>query len=191
MKRLFVAIKINPDRLFLSQFHEIQNRLHHERIKWVEEYNIHVTIKFFGETEETKIRDITHVLAEVAAGTSVFSFSLQDLGIFGSSYDPRVVWVGIEPYEKLASMMKLIGEKMETIGYKPDRQNLVPHLTLGRIKFLKDKNLFRQIIDQSRDISSQEIIVDRFILFESILKKEGPVYLALQTFPLRKQNVIS
>ncbi len=191
MKRLFVAIKINPDRLFLNQFHEIQNRLHHERIKWVEEFNIHITLKFFGETEDAKIPEITHVLSDIAANTNVFSFSLQNLGIFGSSYDPRVVWAGIEPHEELALMMKLIGEKLESIGYKPDRQNLVPHLTLGRIKFLKDKNLFRQIIHQSSKISSQEITVDRFILFESILKKEGPVYLALQTFHLRKQNVNS
>jgi len=51
---------------------------------------------------------------------------------------------------------------------------------------LKDKKLFQQIIDQNKEISSQEITVDRFILFESILKKEGPVYLALKTFQLRK-----
>ena len=75
---------------------------------------------------------------------------------------------------------------MKVIGYEPDRQNLVPHLTLGRIKLLKDKKMFQQIIDQNRGISSQEINVDRFSLFESILKKEGPVYQTLQIFSLRK-----
>ena len=152
----------------------------------MEEYNIHITLKFFGETEEGKIPEIVRVLGELSAAINVFSFSLQKLGIFGSSYDPRVVWVGIEPYTDLASLMKIIRDKMEVIGYEPDRQNLVPHLTLGRIKFLKDKQLFQQIIDQNKGISSQEIKVGRIILFESILKKEGPVYLTLQTFPLRK-----
>jgi 2'-5' RNA ligase len=186
MKRIFAAIKIQPDNEFLTQFHEIQNRLQHERIKWVEEYNIHITLKFFGETKEGKIPEILRALGELSADITVFSFSLQKLGVFGSSYDPRVVWVGIEPYAELASIMKIIRDKMEVIGYEPDRQNLVPHLTLGRIKFLQDKILFQQIIDQNKGISSQEINVDRFILFESILKKEGPVYLALQTFQLRK-----
>jgi 2'-5' RNA ligase len=186
MKRLFTAIKIHPDKAFLAQFHEVQNRLQQERIKWVEEHNIHITLKFFGETEEGKIPEIIRVLNELSADTNVFSFSLQKLGIFGSSYDPRVVWVGIEPYEDLASIMKIIRDKMEVIGYEPDHQNLVPHLTLGRIKFLKDKKMFQQIIDQNRGISSQEINVDCFLLFESILKKEGPVYLALRTFQLRK-----
>ena len=94
--------------------------------------------------------------------------------------------MGIEPSADLASIMKIIRDKLNVIGYEPDRQNLVPHLTLGRINFLKDKKLFQQIIDQNKGISSQEIKVDRFILFESILKKEGPVYLALKTFQLRK-----
>jgi len=63
---------------------------------------------------------------------------------------------------------------------------LVPHLTLGRIKFIKDKQMFQKIIDETKGISFQEIIVDKFILYESVLKKEGPVYLALKTFQLRK-----
>jgi 2'-5' RNA ligase len=185
MKRLFAAIKINPDDAFLNHFSEIQKSLQHERIKWVEDYNIHITLKFFGETEEAKISEISRVLNEVAFSTSVFSLTLHNLGIFGSSYDPRIVWVGIEPYANLESPIKLIRDKLEVIGYNPDRQNLVPHLTLGRIKFLRDKRLFQQIIDQNKNIISQEITVDRIILFESILKKEGPVYLALQTFQLR------
>jgi 2'-5' RNA ligase len=186
MKRLFAAIKIQPDNVFLDQFHELQNRLKHEQIKWVEEHNIHITLKFFGETEEEKFPEIVSLLELVTADINVFSFSLQKLGVFGSSYDPRVIWAGIEPYANLSFIMKMISRKLENIGYKPDRQNLVPHLTLGRIKLIKDKQMFQKIIDENNGISSQEIIVDSFILYESILKKEGPVYLALKTFLLRK-----
>lgn len=186
MKRLFAAIKVNPDEQFLDKYHKIQTLLQYERIKWVEENNIHITLKFFGETEESKIPEIKRFLSDVAANTDVFSFSLQNLGVFGSSYDPRVVWVGIKPYENLVSIMKTINTKLEPIGYKPDRQNLVPHLTLGRIKFLKDKKLFGQIIDQNSNITLNDISADYFILFESILKKEGPLYLALHNFYMRK-----
>ena len=185
MKRLFVAIKLDPGKEFLKQLCELRSQFFDERIKWVEEHNIHVTLKFFGETKEERIPGIYKALEEVVAETDAFSFSLQKLGIFGSSYDPRVVWVGIEPFADLSSVMKIIRDKMNVIGFEPDRQNLVPHLTLGRIKFLKDKKLFQQIIDQNKEISSQKIRVDRIILFESILKKEGPVYLALKTFQLR------
>ena len=186
MKRLFVAIMINPDKGFSDQIHSLETVLRYERIKWVEDHNIHITLKFFGETEEKKIPGITAALRSVASASEAFSFALKSLGIFGSSYDPRVVWVGIKPYENLVSIMRMISSKLEPIGFKPDRQNLVPHLTLGRIKFLKDKKVFTQIIDQNRNISSEDISADHFILFESILKKEGPLYLALHSFHMRK-----
>ncbi|MCX6246316.1 MAG: RNA 2',3'-cyclic phosphodiesterase [Bacteroidetes bacterium] len=188
MKRLFAAVRINPDNAFLVQFHQLQRQLQHERIKWVEEHNIHITLKFFGEISEEMIPDISKVLDKVAEDSCTFSFSLQGLGIFGSSYDPRVIWVGVEPFTELSSLMGTLRERMGTIGFEPDRQNLVPHLTLGRIKFLKDKTLFQRVIDQNKEISSQEIKIDCLILFESILKKEGPEYRTLHTFQLKKQN---
>ena len=189
MKRLFVAIKIKPDKIFMNKFYELKWRLRHDNIKWVEDNNIHITLKFFGETEEKLFPEIVRVLSGIALETGIFKLSLRKLGIFGSSYDPRVIWVGIEPYDKLVSSMKLISSRMEPLGFQSDRQNFVPHLTLGRVKLIKDKHFFREVVDQSKGIESQEITIDNFILFESILKKEGPLYTALQTFTLRKTNI--
>jgi RNA 2',3'-cyclic 3'-phosphodiesterase len=183
MKRLFVAIKISPDKKFLDQLHSLISSLHNERIKWVEEHNIHVTLKFFGETEERLIPGISGALRNVASGVNPFSLCLKNLGIFGSRYDPRVVWTGIEPFGDLATLMKQIRDEMIPLGFVPDRQNLVPHLTLGRIKNILDKPGFQRTIDSFRDISSEMMRVNSFVLFESILRKEGPVYYALETFP--------
>jgi RNA 2',3'-cyclic 3'-phosphodiesterase len=183
MKRLFVAIKIIPGKNFLDQLHSLISSLHGERIKWVEEHNIHVTLKFFGETEERLIPGISGVLRNLASGVNPFSLCLKNLGIFGSRYDPRVVWTGIEPFDDLANLMKKIRDELIPLGFVPDRQNLVPHLTLGRIKNIEDKPRFQKTIDSFRSISSERMMVSSFILFESILRKEGPVYIALETFP--------
>ena len=185
MKRLFVAARIDPGKKFFDRLHALENQLKHERIKWVEDHNVHITLKFFGETEERKIPEINNILLSVAGKIAPFDLSLQKLGIFGSSYNPKVVWVGIEPYEGLVSIMKLMQDELKRIGYEPDRQNLVPHLTLGRIKFLKDKQLFQRSLDQYRDLSSQVMNVSSYLLFESILRKEGPIYLSLQSFPFK------
>jgi RNA 2',3'-cyclic 3'-phosphodiesterase len=184
MKRLFVAIRINPDKEFLDQIRKLKSGLQHERIKWVEEHNIHITLKFFGDTEEKMIPGISGILRNIAMETQPFSLLLKQLGVFGSTYDPRVVWVGIEPYQDLVNLMKRIQAELKSLGFEPDRQNTVPHLTLGRIKMLKDKKLFQEIIDKYRAISSRELKCDSFVLYESILKKEGPVYKALEVFPL-------
>jgi RNA 2',3'-cyclic 3'-phosphodiesterase len=186
MKRLFAAIKIYPDKNFMDQLHHLKIHMGHEKIKWVEDHNIHVTLKFFGETDERKIPEITRVLKKVAGENPAFGFHLQSLGIFGSKYDPRVVWIGIEPYDRLVKLMKDLHAELKTIGYEPDRQNLVPHLTIGRIKEIKDKQLFQRTIEKFRQISSSEMMATELLLYESILKKEGPVYLIQNTFHLLK-----
>jgi len=184
MKRLFAAIKISPDKKFLEQIRALEESLQHERIKWVENHNIHITLKFLGETDVKLIPGIIAVLGEVSGSSSAFTFSLKNLGIFGSSYDPRVVWVGIEPYQELVNLMKKIQKELIPLGFEPDRQNLVPHLTLGRVKGLKDKPLFQRTIGRYRYISSTDLSAESFILYESVLKKEGPTYIALETFRL-------
>lgn len=183
MKRLFTAIKVIPDKKFIEQLHSLETSLRYERIKWVEDHNIHITLKFFGETDEKKIPGITAVLRNVAGTIKPFPLQLKGLGIFGSSYEPRVVWTGIEPYRELVDLMKQIHAELKTIGFEPDRQNLVPHLTIGRIRELRDRQLFQQVVEENKKIISAEMTIREIFLYESILKKEGPVYLKTAEFP--------
>jgi len=187
MKRLFAALKIAPDSGFTSNYRELKHSLRHEQIKWVEEHNIHITLKFFGDTEEGRIPVIGEVLRPIATSMPPIVLHLSGLGIFGSSSAPRVVWTGIEPYEQVASLMKKVHAGLKPAGFEPDRQNLVPHLTLGRVKFLKDKILFNRAIEQFRTISSLPVSIGEMLLYESILRREGPTYIALEKFPFEKK----
>jgi 2'-5' RNA ligase len=189
MKRLFAALKLYPDAEFLLKYLELKKDLQHEQIKWVEEHNIHITLKFFGETEERKIPGICSILKKRATVTPAISFWLAGLGIFGSSYSPKVIWVGIEPVGKLSTLMKNIHYDLKTIGYDPDRQNLVPHLTLGRIKFLRDKIIFNRTIERFKSVASQPIQIKELVLFESILHHDGPEYIALEKFSFDKKEL--
>jgi 2'-5' RNA ligase len=47
---------------------------------------------------------------------------------------------------------------------------------LGRIKFLNDKPLFQKTLERFRETASREMVIDSMILFESILRREGPEY---------------
>lgn len=189
MKRLFTALKINIDAEFLLQYRELKHELSYEQIKWVEEHNIHVTLKFFGETEESKIPEMGIVLQKRASATTSIDLHLTGLGIFGSSYSPKVIWAGIEPYTELSMLMKQLHGDLKNIGFEPDRQNPIPHLTLGRIKFLNDKIIFQRAIDRFKNISSRPARIDEMILFESILHRDGPEYIALEKFPFIKKEL--
>lgn len=184
MKRLFAAIKIEASTEFTRILGQLSRELGHERIKWVEPHNIHITLKFFGETDEQDIPAIKNALQAAASVSESFQIKISRTGIFGSRYDPRVVWFGIDREPLLDLLAKNTVEELRKAGWEPDRQNFVPHLTVGRIKDLRDKNLFQQVIDKYRDMKIKEQQVKEIILYESILRKEGPIYVKLGAYSL-------
>jgi len=176
MKRLFAAIKIHPSAKYISLFNEISSSLRHERIKWIEPENTHITLKFFGETDETKIPAIRQSIETAVAQSKPFTLKIANTGIFGSRYDPKAIWFGIEKQDELENLAQNIFNELAKCGWQKDRQNFVPHLTIGRIKELKDKPLFQQIISKYSTVEVQEEKVTEIILYESILRREGPLY---------------
>ena len=176
MKRLFAAIKIHPSARYINLFNEITSSLSHERIKWAEPDNMHLTLKFFGETDEQKIPGIIQAMETAAESSNPFLLKIADTGIFGSRYDPKIIWFGIEKQNELESLARNIFKELEKCGYEAERQNFVPHITVGRIRELKDKPLFQQIISKYNTVEIQEENVNEIILFESILRREGPLY---------------
>jgi 2'-5' RNA ligase len=185
MKRLFVAVKIHPSPEFLKIYNNLKTNLKFADIKWVKPEIIHVTLKFFGETEEKKIPEISKVLKAVATRHLRFETELVNVGIFGSSYDPRVIWFGMQKAEPLKALAEDVLSSVEKIGWERDRQNFVPHLTIARIKHVPDKRLFQTFIDEHKNAFIQQVSVADFHLYESILQREGPVYRILESFALK------
>lgn len=184
MKRLFTAIKVNPEIPFLELISRLQQALYRDRIKWVDTGNIHITLKFLGETPEEELDDIVAAVETSVEGRSPFELSLKDIGIFGSSYNPRVIWCGIEPHPEMQKLASKHFLELEKAGYPTDRQNFVPHLTLGRIKSISNKKYFQDVMKKYQPGFIQKIPVRSVILFESILKREGPEYRVMKEFRL-------
>lgn len=184
MKRLFAAVKVEPDDRMLDIYDQLRDGLAHEKIKWVEPHNIHLTLKFFGETPEEKTDGICSVLEEVAERHNPFKLSLKDIGIFGSSYNPRVIWFGMQNSREIEHLANDTLDALEEIGWPRDRQNFRPHVTVGRIKFIKDKRFFQQTLGKFKNVDLQTVPVDRFYLIESRLRPQGPVYEVVEEFRL-------
>jgi RNA 2',3'-cyclic 3'-phosphodiesterase len=185
MKRLFVAVKIEPKESMAEVYDRLKTGLHHEKIKWVNPHNIHLTLKFFGETPMEKTDDICNVLDKVAERHSPFELHLKGAGIFGSSYDPRVIWFGIPNSREIENLANDVLDASDEIGFARDRQNFRPHVTVGRIKFINDKGFFQQTINKFKSIELQTVQVDSFYLIESKLRPQGPVYEVVEEFRLR------
>ena len=96
MKRIFAAVKIIARKPLSDLIQNMKKEMAFHRINWVQPENIHITLKFFGETHENEIPGISKLLSEAASTLSPFTLQLFDTGIFGShnrnnqrtSYDP-------------------------------------------------------------------------------------------------------
>ncbi|MFZ4401141.1 MAG: RNA 2',3'-cyclic phosphodiesterase [Bacteroidales bacterium] len=184
MKRLFLAIKITPNDIFSKLYRDLRQELIYEKINWVAIDNFHLTLKFFGETDDSIIEKINLFIEDVISGKNQFSFEISDLGIFGSNYQPKVIWLGIKNNTALINLADTILNQLKSIGFERDRQNFVPHLTLGRINYLKDKDNFNKIIKKFNIADIQTVEVKEIILFESILQREGPIYKVINSYKL-------
>ncbi len=181
-KRLFAAIHLHPDATFTKQFLSLQQLLSVNRIKWVEPENIHITLKFFGETADEKIPGICKALANACNEQAVFPVKINEIGIFGSEYKPRVVMLRVAETHAICMLQQKITEELTPLGYIPDRQNFVPHLTLGRINHILDKQLFQQSLNHFRYNLNINEHAHELLLFESILHPNGPVYKPIEWF---------
>ena len=181
-KRLFLAIKIIPDTNFKEVYNGLKTNLNTQSIKWVELFNVHFTLKFFGETSVDIIPDICLKVEESIKEVRGFEMHINKTGIFGSSYQPKVIWFGIDNNPILKTLAENILNNMAAIGFERDRQNFVPHLTIGRIKNVDDKKFFNQIIEKYATADIQKGNVTEIYLYESILRKEGPICNVVKSF---------
>jgi len=185
--RLFIAVDLDKENKknlssLIYELGEIEGK-----IKWVTLENIHLTLKFIGNTQENAIEKIRAIISDTVKKYSLFKMGLSGLGCFPNIKHPSVFWVGIkEGKGHLASLAKDLDEALSKIGLEKEKKDFSAHVTLARIDFLKNINLFQEKISKI-DFSSKKLIdVAEVLLFESILTPRGPIYKKLFSFPLNR-----
>lgn len=175
--RLFIAVDV-PDEV-KDYLHGLQKRLHSlpAKIKWVAKKQLHLTLKFLGEVEEGKVEVTKEKLRNVKLGR--FSVKLNGLGVFPSESYVRVVWAGLEPEGKFIELQQKVDA--ELLELFPKEQKFHAHLTLGRVKFVKDKEEFSKMLEETK-VEEKEFEVSNFKLMKSTLTGKGPVYEELEVF---------
>lgn len=176
--RTFIAIDI-PKNLKEKIYNAFNNeRKNMKGVKWVEEENLHITLKFLGEIKEEKIKEIEKILDEVSHKFKSFEVSLGQLGGFPDFKNPRVLWIGVLPSEKIEEIFKFVEERVERISIEREERKFHPHITVARIKERKGIYFERKKFDN-------KFKVDNVVLFKSDLRPEGPVYTKIKEVKLK------
>lgn len=184
MKRIFIAVKIDPGEVLLKMLSSFNTVLKSESIKWTETSNIHITLVFLGDTEDKRIKDIDAILSGICTGFGSFELILRGAGIFRSLRDPRIIWAGINNTKELTDLNKSITGKLRETGTPLEERPFSPHLTLGRIKRLNDISLLSELLEKNKNREIQKLRVSEIILYESVLRPEGPEYTPLGKYSL-------
>lgn len=173
--RTFIAVKIEPQTPLIELFNHFKNEFDGEKIRWVQPGNLHLTLRFLGDTTPGQFEQVKSGLEEVARDFNPFEFSLKGTGFFKRNRQPKVLFVKIEEAELLKQLATRIEEKVVAIGFEEER-GVNPHLTLGRIKFLRNKARFYKTIDSFSEKYIQKVKINEIIYYQSILKSHGPEY---------------
>jgi RNA 2',3'-cyclic 3'-phosphodiesterase len=184
MNRIFIALKVEPGDALLRIYSSLKSLLGNEKINWVDLCNIHLTLAFLGETHDERIKVAGIMLKNKCSGFGEFSFTLTGTGVFKDYRDPKVIWIGIDQSERLQMLNDVINTGLKDTGFSVENRPFKPHITIGRIKFIKDSENLRSSIERYQHDFVQEVHVSEVILYESILKPTGPVYRPVGKFSL-------
>ena len=174
--RLFIAVEIPKN--VKEEIIRIQKEIGNELIKakWLKENHIHLTLKFLGEVEENKLDKIKELLRNIRF--EQFKIYSSNIGFFPNENYIRVLWIGLKS-DKIIELQKKIDN--ELLKLFPKEKKFEPHITLARIKYIKDKDKFKELIKNIK-VEKIEFKVDNFKLIKSTLTKQGPIYEVIEEY---------
>lgn len=167
--RAFIALDL--PREAINHIKDIQKLIEKQNIftgKFTEHENLHLTLKFLGEIEENKVKEIKKKLQEVKF--PAFEAELGEAGVFSKKFI-KIIWIKLEG--KVFGLQKEIDEALKEL-FQPE-QRFMSHITIARVKNVPDRKKF---LDYIKNIKAKKIKfkVEKFFLKKSELKPEGPVY---------------
>lgn len=183
--RTFIAIDIPP--WVKTQIAGIQNRLRSLDLNasWVGRENMHMTLKFLGDIDPKLAPAIKETLTEVLDPMPKFSVCLGGLGVFPRPERPRVVWVALQDSSgALKTLWEKTGDALSILKFPKETREFSPHLTLGRIKSSKGKELLKEALQTASATDPVSFEIASVKLYQSRLTPKGSIYTALEEFNL-------
>ena len=172
--RTFIAVDVNEEVRNLAE--NIVEKLMRRgfRANWVKPENVHLTLFFLGEMDESRVSEMAQHLCSRIRGFPSFSFTVKDVNFFRKGRGPRVIWLAVESNQALQKLYEEMRSELLKHGFlKEVEDRFVPHITIARVKYYPE--LWEKLI---RDITMEPIVVpvSDFKIYSSTLTPDGPIY---------------
>jgi 2'-5' RNA ligase len=188
--RVFIAIDIDDGiRAALRDLQQqLQSKVDVKRsdVKWVNPGNIHLTLKFLGETKDEQVVEVCNITKGVAGRHRSFELDVESVGSFGGK-SARVLWVGVgRGSDALLRLQEDLDQQLASAGWSPEARKFTGHLTLCRVRNPKAGVKLAQTSDAFRDFRLGTMSADSITVFESQLRPTGPIYTRLGDYKLQE-----
>lgn len=175
--RCFIAIDISDEAR--EEIRKLQKNLAEPKMKLVEPQNLHMTMEFLGELTDFQVNQCKELLKNIKF--QKFTAHLGSTGVFPSEAYIKVAWVSLEPEGIIKEIHERIHSSLKSIINLDER--FESHITLARIKFVKDKKQFIEKF-KNQKFRQVEFLVNSFVLKKSTLTEKGPIYGDIARFDL-------
>jgi 2'-5' RNA ligase len=191
--RLFLAIELPDDvRAHLAGWCDqgvplfnryLDERQIDARLAGVAAENLHVTLKFLGEVDESAVADLSQALARVDAGRAA-PLRAGHPELLPPRGPVRVVAAGLDgDVGRLAQLHRGVEDACASWGIAPERRPFLPHITVARAREPVPGERRPQLVDSLESyFPSPDFAAEGFTLFESRLGGGPPTYVPLVRF---------
>ncbi|MBI5352110.1 MAG: RNA 2',3'-cyclic phosphodiesterase [Chloroflexi bacterium] len=189
--RTFIAIEFpQPIRDAIEkQTARLRQTLGSDLVRWIPSQNMHLTLKFLGDTASSHVEFLKQMLTREADSHPQFDLQIGGLGSYPTPKRPRILWVGLHAPAELSALQKSIEASASRLGYEQDGNPFSPHLTIGRVRqnvSPADLPKVRSAIDNIQLGNIGTARVDSVHLIKSDLQPNGSIYTKLFSASLSK-----
>jgi RNA 2',3'-cyclic 3'-phosphodiesterase len=181
-KRLFIAVNISDGARQAAAAHikELRQEFPRIRVSWARPENLHITLKFLGDTPDAVVERLGSAVAKAAARHSPFEIKLSVPAAFGK----RVLTIGIaDETGGVTALQREIESEYLKLGFEKERRPFRPHLTIAR---LRDRRGTGELIERHLElkVDPEETKIGDIVLYESELYPAGSRYTVLGRYSL-------
>jgi len=182
---MFVAIELSTSvrQKLAEHLNRLRDSVPDARASWVREENLHLTVKFLGNTPLTRVEALTTATERAASTCEPLEIVVGGCGVFPTRGQPRVLWIGIEDQVgRLALLHRALEDECAAADFPREERPFRPHLTLARIRRPHSSRqlaaMHEEIGFESRPVRCSELLVIR-----SELRSEGSRYTTVSRRP--------
>lgn len=178
MYRLFIAVDFPED--IVQQLTRLCYGMPGAR--WVNEDQLHLTLRFIGDVDGARFREIKEELASIKVPS--FRMALKGIGHFPPRKNPRVLWAGVEKNDTLLLLKSRIDAALGRLGLPGDDRKFAPHVTLARFREPPHLNRLTAYISGNNLFATMPFAVNTFHLYSSQLTPKGAIHTIEASYPL-------